>query len=60
MAPEPLLPDVSTPAKLMTVKEETTLCERVAVTATLLRGVDAKARQISEVPFWTLVLRTST
>jgi hypothetical protein len=40
--------------------EEATLCERVAVTVTALNGEGAKARQISEVPSWVLVLLTST
>ncbi len=53
MAPEPLVPVVSTPAKLTTVMEETTLCERVAVTEMLFSTVGAKVRQISEVPFCT-------
>ena len=43
----------------MTVIDDTTLCERVAVIATLLRGAVAKARQISAVPFCTLVLTTN-
>ena len=55
MAPEPLLPVVSTPVKLITVIEEITLCDRVAVTETLLSGAVAKALQISASPFCTLV-----
>ena len=50
IAPEPLVPVVSTPAKLITVNEELTLWESVAVTVTLLSAEEAKARQISEVP----------
>ncbi|HSU33055.1 MAG TPA: hypothetical protein VLJ11_17655 [Bryobacteraceae bacterium] len=42
------MPEVSTPVKLITIIDETTLCERVAVTDTLLRVVGANARQISE------------
>jgi hypothetical protein len=60
IAPEPLVPVVSTPMKVMTVIEEPTLWDRLAVTDTLLRGDAAKARQISEVPLWTLLLATST
>jgi hypothetical protein len=54
------VPDASTPAKLITVMDETTLRDSVAVTETLLKGTDAKARQISAVPLCTLVLTTST
>ena len=50
IAPEPWVPVVSTPAKLITVKEELTLWESVAVTVTLLSADVASARQISEVP----------
>jgi hypothetical protein len=50
IAPEPLEPEVSTPAKLSTVIEEVTFRETAAVTDTLLRGAGAKARQISAVP----------
>jgi hypothetical protein len=60
IAPEPLVPVVSTPLKLRTEIEETMLFDRVAVTVTLLNFEGAKARQISEVPFCTLVLTTST
>ena len=59
MAPEPFVPELSTPVKVITVMEETTLWDSVAVTATLVRGDGAKARQISAVPLWTLVLTTS-
>ena len=58
MAPAPLAPLVSTPVKLTTVIEEETLCDKVAVTVTLLNGVGAKARQISVSPFWVLVRAT--
>jgi hypothetical protein len=60
MAPDPLVPEVSTPVKLMTVNKEETLCESVALTVTLINGEGANARQISDVPSCTLVLRTST
>jgi hypothetical protein len=59
MAPEPLVPDVSTPTKLITVIDETTLCDMVAVTETPVNGAVAKARQISDVPLCTFVLTTS-
>src|SRR5947207_645973 len=60
IAPEPFVPVVSTPAKLITVKEHATLWEIVAVTVRLLSAEGANARQISEVPLCTLVLRTRT
>jgi hypothetical protein len=44
----------------MTVIEEDTLCDSVAVIDALVSGVVANARQISEVPLCTLVLTTST
>jgi hypothetical protein len=46
--PSPLL--VLTPAKLMTVIDETTFCDSVALTETLARGAAANARHISDVP----------
>jgi hypothetical protein len=60
MAPDPFVPDVSTPLKVITVMEETTLWFSVAVTVALVSFDVAKARQISEVPDCTLVLTTST
>jgi hypothetical protein len=60
MAPEPLVPEGLTPTKLITVKEETTACERLAVTVAPFSGEVAKARQISDVPPCTLVRRTRT
>jgi hypothetical protein len=60
MAPDPFVPEVSTPVKLMTVNREETFCESVALTVTLVNGEGANARQISDVPCCTLVLRTST
>jgi len=36
-----------------------TLCERVAVAVTLVRGEVAKERQISELPLWAFVRTTS-
>lgn len=60
IAPEPLVPEVSAPLKLITVMEAATLCESVAVTFTLLSLLVAKARHISAVPLCTLVLTTRT
>jgi hypothetical protein len=57
--PEPFVPEVSTPVKLITVIEETVLRDRVAVTVALLSGEGAKARQISAVPNCIFVLRTN-
>src|ERR1700688_4882767 len=51
IAPEPLSPEGSTPAKDITVIEDVTAADRVALTDTLLWGVCEKARQISAVPF---------
>src|SRR5256712_3153929 len=59
IAPDPLVPDVSTFEKLATVIEDTTACDSVAVTAALLSAVGAKARQISLVPDCTFVRPTS-
>jgi hypothetical protein len=59
IAPEPFVPEVFTPMKLITVMEETTLWDSVAVRLTLLRGLGAKARQISAVPLCPLALTTS-
>src|ERR1017187_8177116 len=50
MAPEPLGPEMFTPVKLMTVIDDATDWERFAETCTLVMALDAKARQISEVP----------
>jgi len=55
IAPEPLVPDELTPVKLMTVIDEETLLDSVAVTMTPLNVEGAKARQISAVPFCVLV-----
>src|SRR3954468_20856498 len=59
MAPDPLAPDVSAPVKLITVIDESTLCETVAVTVALKRTAGAKARQISAVPLCVFVRLTS-
>ena len=58
IAPEPFVPEGFTPVKLITVIDETTCLDIVAVTVTLLSGAAAKARQISEVPLCTFVLCT--
>jgi len=58
IAPEPPLPDVSTPVKVITVIDDTTLCESVAVTFTGPKAEVANARQISAVPASELVLLT--
>src|SRR5690242_11047630 len=55
MAPEPFEPVASTPAKLSTLMEAETLFEREALTVTLVKTFGAKARHISESPFWVLV-----
>lgn len=55
IAPDPLMPDMSTPAKLTTVIDDVTLCERWAVTLIPVNGDGAKARQISAVPICTLL-----
>src|ERR1700704_2819031 len=60
IAPDPLVPVVSTPVKLTTVMEDKTDCENVAVTVVFVSTAGAKARQISEVPSCVLVLCTST
>ena len=60
MAPEPLVPVVSTPLKLMTVIDAAALWEIVAVIVALAIVDGANARQISDVPRWVLVRRTST
>jgi hypothetical protein len=58
MAPDPFVPVVSTPVKLITVMEAETFCARFAVTDALLKGAAAKARHISDVPRWLFVLTT--
>ena len=59
IAPEPFTPDVSTPVNVTTVIEDITLLDRVALTDTFVSGVDANARQISEVPICLLVRSTN-
>ena len=60
IAPDPLAPDESAPVKLMTVIEEATLWDRVAVADTPLNGEGAKVLHISEVPCCVLVRTTNT
>ena len=51
IAPDPLVPEVSTPANVRMVMEaEGDACENVAVAVALERVDGAKARQISAVP----------
>ena len=50
IAPEPFVPEVLTPVKVITVMEAATDWERVAVTVTALKGFAEKARQISASP----------
>ena len=60
MALGPPAPEVvSTSVKLITVTEDTTLWETVAVTVTLFRAMLANAAQISASPLWTFVRSTS-
>src|SRR5712692_212219 len=58
--PDPFVPLVSTPLKLITVIEEATLVESVAVTVTPVSPEGAKARQISAVPLCTFVRTART
>lgn len=55
IAPEPLVPDVSTPVKLITVMDAATDCDSVAVTVTALKGFAENVLQISAVPFCVFV-----
>ena len=50
IAPDPFVPEEFTPVKLMTVIDEATLWDSVAVTVTAFNGAVANARQISDVP----------
>ena len=59
IAPEPLVPDASAPVKLITVIDDMTACEVIAVTVALVRRAGANARQISDVPACALVRTTS-
>src|SRR5580704_16852019 len=51
----PIAPPGLTPAKLITVIDATTLCDRVAETETALTGAAANAPHISAEPLCTLV-----
>jgi hypothetical protein len=59
IAPEPFVPVVLTPEKLIAVMDDAMDCDSVAVTVTPVRGTVAKARQISVVPLCALVRFTS-
>jgi hypothetical protein len=59
IAPEPLVPVVSTPLKLTIVIDAATLCDRVAVTVAEEITPGANARQISVVPSCEFVRLTS-
>src|SRR6185436_2013683 len=59
MAPDPFVPEVSTPLKLTTVMDDETDCDSVAVTVMPLSGAAANARHTSDVPFCALVRTTS-
>ena len=59
MAPDPFVPGGSAPVKLITVMDEATLWDNVAVTVMLLSGKGENARQISEVPLCTFSLTTN-
>jgi hypothetical protein len=58
-APEPPVPDTSTPVNDMTVIDDTTDLESVAVTVTFDSVDVANARQTSAVPAWVLLRTTS-
>ncbi|MGJ0483524.1 MAG: hypothetical protein ACR65R_03185 [Methylomicrobium sp.] len=60
IAPEPFVPEVSTPVKVTIVREAAVLLDRVAVTATLVSTPGANARHTSAVPRWVLVRCTNT
>jgi hypothetical protein len=59
IAPEPFVPEVSTPVKLTMVSEAATERDNVAVTVAFVSVAGAKARQISDVPAWALARLTS-
>ena len=58
IAPDPLVPVMSTPVKATTVMDDTTFCDRLAVTVAFVSAVVAKARQISAPPGCVLVRLT--
>jgi hypothetical protein len=59
IAPEPFVPEGSTPEKLMTVSDENTLAERLAVTVTPESAADENALQTSVVPGLAFVRATN-
>jgi hypothetical protein len=59
VAVAPIGPDISAPVKLISVRDEETLCESVAVTVTFVNGFGASALQISEVPLCPFALATN-
>jgi hypothetical protein len=60
IAPDPFVPVVSTPVKLITVIVDVgAVCEKFAVTVALDNGEAANARQTSEVPPWALLRTTN-
>src|SRR5690349_2976956 len=59
IAPDPFVPEVSTPLNVMTVSDETVPCDSVAVTVALVNGEVANARQISLSPACTFVRTTN-
>src|ERR1700687_1741472 len=58
IAPAPFTPAGSAPLKLTTVIDDCVDCDNVAVTVTPLNALGEKARQTSDVPFWTFVRTT--
>jgi len=59
IAPEPPVPEVSMPVKLITVMDDDTFSDNEAVTLAPLRVVAENARQISAVPRCVLERNTS-
>ena len=60
IAPDPFVPEESTPLNAATVMEDATLCARPAVTIAFFNGAVAKARQISASPGCPFARVTST
>jgi hypothetical protein len=59
IAPDPFVPEGSAPVNVTTVTDETTFCDRFAVTVALLTTAGAKALQISAPPGCAFVRFTS-
>ena len=59
IAPDPFVPEESAPVNVTTVIDDTTFCDRFAVTVALLNAEGAKARQISAPPGCAFVRFTS-